>query len=97
MLPRRLPSRPNVPAAVESVPGLTAIGWQVIAVRSGTPPPIVDALADAIRAAMARPETRARLDQIGSPFEPLFGDDVIRFVQRDQELWRPIVKEAAPK
>jgi tripartite-type tricarboxylate transporter receptor subunit TctC len=82
---------------VESVPGLTAIGWQVIAVRSGTPPPIVDALADAIRAAMARPETRARLDQIGSPFEPLFGDDVIRFVQRDQELWRPIVKEAAPK
>ena len=97
MLPRRLPTRPDVPAAVETVPGLTAIGWQAIAVRSGTPPPIVAALTDAIRAAMARPETRARLEQIGSPFEPLFGDDVVRFVQRDQELWWPIVKEAAPK
>jgi tripartite-type tricarboxylate transporter receptor subunit TctC len=97
MLPRRLPSRPDVAAAVDTVAGLTAIGWQAIAVRAGTPPSIVDALTDAIRAAMARPETRARLDQIGSPFEPLFGDDVIRFVRRDQELWRPIVKEAAPK
>jgi tripartite-type tricarboxylate transporter receptor subunit TctC len=97
MLPRRLTTRPDIPAAVEAVPGLTAIGWQAIAVRSATPLAIVDALTEAIRAAMTRPETRARLDQIGSPFEPLFGDDVIRFVQRDQELWRPIVKEAASK
>jgi tripartite-type tricarboxylate transporter receptor subunit TctC len=97
MLPRRLPTRPDIPAAVETVPGLTAIGWQAIAVRSGTPSPIVAAVTDAIRSAMARPETRARLEQIGSPFEPLFGDDVVRFVQRDQELWWPIVKEAAPK
>jgi tripartite-type tricarboxylate transporter receptor subunit TctC len=66
-------------------------------VRSGTATAIVDALTDAIRAAMARPETPARLDQIGSPFAPLFGDDVVRFVRRDQELWMPIVKEAAPK
>jgi hypothetical protein len=46
---------------------------------------------------MAKPETRARLDQIGSPFDPLFGDDVVRFVQRDQELWWPIVKGTVPK
>ena len=97
MLPRRLPTRPDLPSASETIPGLTAIGWQAVAVRSGTPAPIVAALADAIRAAMARPEERARLEQIGSPIEPLFGDDVVRFVQRDQELWRPIVKEAAPK
>ncbi|MBV9237553.1 MAG: tripartite tricarboxylate transporter substrate binding protein [Xanthobacteraceae bacterium] len=97
MLPRRLPARPDIPAAVETVPGLTAIGWQAIAVRSGTPPAIVAALTDAIRTAMAKPETRARLDQIGSPFDPLFGDDVVRFVRRDQELWWPIVKETVAK
>jgi tripartite-type tricarboxylate transporter receptor subunit TctC len=97
MLPRRLSARPDIPAAVETVPGLTAIGWQAIAVRSGTPPAIVAALTDAIRTAMAKPETRARLDQIGSPFDPLFGDDVVRFVQRDQELWWPIVKGTVPK
>jgi tripartite-type tricarboxylate transporter receptor subunit TctC len=97
MLPQRLPIRPDIPAAAETVPGLTAIGWQTVAVRSGTPPAIIAALTDAIRAALARPETRARLDQIGSPFEPLFGDDAVRFVRRDQQLWWPIVKEAAPK
>ena len=74
-----------------------AIGWQVVAVRSGTPDTIVAALTAAIRAALMRPETRARLDQIGSPFEPLFGSEAVAFVRRDQELWWPIVKEAAPK
>jgi tripartite-type tricarboxylate transporter receptor subunit TctC len=97
MLPQRLSTRPDIPAAVESIPGLTAIGWQAIAVRSGTPSPIVAALTDAIRSAMAKPGTRVRLDQIGSPFEPLFGNDVVRFVQREEQLWWPIVKEAAPK
>jgi tripartite-type tricarboxylate transporter receptor subunit TctC len=97
MLPQRLPARPDIPAAVETVAGLTAIGWQAIAVRSGTPPAIVDALADAIRTAMAKPETRARLDQIGSPFDPLFGNEAAQFVQREEQLWWPIVKEAAPK
>jgi len=97
MLPQRLPTRPDIPAAAETVPGLTAIGWQAIVVRSGTPSPIVAALTDAIRATMARPEARARLDQIGSPFDPLFGGDVVRFIQRDEQLWWPIVKEAAPK
>jgi tripartite-type tricarboxylate transporter receptor subunit TctC len=97
MLPQRLPTRPDIPAAVETVAGLTAIGWQAIAVRSGTPPAIVAALTDAIRAAMAKPETRSRLEQIGSPIEPLIGDDVVRFVQREEQLWWPIVKEAVPK
>ena len=95
MLPQRLPARPELPTAVETVPGLTAIGWQAVSVRSGTPAAIVAQLAEDLRRTMERPEARARLDQIGTPFHPIYGTDVVHFIEREQKLWWPIVKEAA--
>jgi tripartite-type tricarboxylate transporter receptor subunit TctC len=95
MLPERLPTKPGLQAAVETVPGLVAIGWQAVAVRAGTPAAIVTQLTSDLRNTMEKPEVRARLDQIGTPFQPLFGADVVRFIQAEQKLWWPIVKEAA--
>jgi tripartite-type tricarboxylate transporter receptor subunit TctC len=97
MLPQRLPMRPELPTGAETLPGLTANGWQLIAVRSGTPEPIVTQLADDLRRTMAAPDVRARLDAIGTPFQPIFGADVARFVASEEKLWWPIVKEAAPR
>jgi tripartite-type tricarboxylate transporter receptor subunit TctC len=85
MLPQRLPSRPDLPAAVET--GLTAIGWQAISVRTGTPAPLVAQLGEDLRTTMTRPDARARLDQIGTPFTPIFGANVAQFIDREQKLW----------
>ena len=93
----RLPSKPDLPAAAETVPGLTAIGWQAISVRAGTPQALVTKLGEDLRTTMARPDARARLDQIGTPFTPIFGADVARFIDDEQKLWWPIVKEAAAR
>jgi hypothetical protein len=37
------------------------------------------------------------LDRIGTPFTPIFGADVARFIEGEQKLWWPIVKEAAAR
>ena len=95
MLPQRLPAKPDLPTAAETIPGLTAIGWQAVAVRTGTPASIVVQLGEDLRRTMEVPEARARLDQIGTPFRPIYGADVARFIEREQKLWWPIVKEAA--
>jgi tripartite-type tricarboxylate transporter receptor subunit TctC len=97
LLPRRLPSKPDLPAAAETVPGLTAIGWQAISVRAGTPQALVTKLGEDLRTTMTRPDARARLDRIGTPFTPIFGADVARFIEGEQKLWWPIVKEAAAR
>ena len=97
MLPQRLPAKPDLPTAAETIPGLTAIGWQAVAVRTGTPASIVVQLGEDLHRTMEVPEARARLDQIGTPFHPIYGADVARFIEREQKLWWPIVKEAAAK
>jgi tripartite-type tricarboxylate transporter receptor subunit TctC len=97
MLPQRLPMKPDLPTAAETIPGLNAIGWQVIAARTGTPEPLIAQIAEDLRRTMAAPEVRARLDQIGTPFKPIFGADVARFIEAEEKLWWPIVKETAPK
>lgn len=97
MLPQRLPAKPDLPTAAETIPGLTAIGWQAIHVRAGTPAPIVEQLGEDLRRTMEAPDVRARLDQIGTPFRPIYGADVAHFIENEQRLWWPIVKEAMPK
>jgi tripartite-type tricarboxylate transporter receptor subunit TctC len=97
MLPQRLPTNPDLPTGAETIPGLTAIGWQAVVVRAGTPEPIVTQLGADLRKTMEAPDVRARLDQIGTPFHPIYGADVARFIAAEQKLWWPIVKDAAPK
>jgi tripartite-type tricarboxylate transporter receptor subunit TctC len=97
MLPQRLPMKPDLPTGAETIPGLIAIGWQAVAARAGTPESIVSQLGADLRKTMEAPDVRARLDQIGTPFHPIYGADVVDFIAAEQKLWWPIVKEAAPK
>src|SRR5262245_18356074 len=97
MLPQRLPTHPDLATGAETIAGLTAIGWQAVAARAGTPEPIMTQLAADLRKTMEAPDVRARLDQIGTPFQPIYGTDVVRFIAAEQKLWWPIVKDAAPK
>ena len=93
----RLPTFPDLPAAAETVPGLTATGWFTLVAPKGTPEPIVRRLAHDLGGALDAPGVRARLEQIGSPFQPIFGAELVGFIEAEQKLWWPIVKEGAPK
>ena len=63
----------------------------------GTPEAIARQLLDDLRKALENPDVRFRIEQIGSPFRPIFAADLARFIEAEQKLWWPIVQEARPK
>ena len=65
LTPARHPSLPNVPAISETLPGFSAVGWQGLLARAGTPDAIVDKLNAALVAYLKTPEAAKRLRDIG--------------------------------
>jgi tripartite-type tricarboxylate transporter receptor subunit TctC len=90
----RVSTAPDLPTATETVPGLVAIGFTGIVGPRGIPDVVVQRLAGSIRQALAVPEVKSRLVQTGTPFQPLFTNDFAHFIEGEQKLWWPIVKEA---
>lgn len=93
----RLPMTPDLPTAAETVPGLTAVGWQALVAPKGTPEAIIDQLREDLRKALQDPHLQTRFEQIGTPFRPMSTADAIRFIEADQKLWWPIVKNTGAK
>jgi tripartite-type tricarboxylate transporter receptor subunit TctC len=88
---------PDLPAAAETVPGLTAVGWQALVAPKGTPETIIDQLRRDLFKALQDPHLQTRIEQTGIPFQPIPATDLIRLIEADQKLWWPIVKSAGPK
>lgn len=65
---KRHPSLPNVPTMIEAgVPGYELTGWHGIAVRAGTPAPIIQKLNTTLNAIFSEPEFKKRWEAIGTP------------------------------
>jgi tripartite-type tricarboxylate transporter receptor subunit TctC len=97
MSSERLPTIPDLPTAAETVPGLTAVGWQALVAPKGTPEAIIQQLREDLRKVLQDPHLQTRLEQIGTPFQPMSTADVIRFIEAEQKRWWPIVKDAGSK
>jgi tripartite-type tricarboxylate transporter receptor subunit TctC len=93
MSPEPLPTIPNLPAASSTVPGLTAVGWQVLAAPKGTPEAIIRKLTLDLHKVLDDPELQRRLLETGSAFKPLFGAELTRFIKDDEQTWWPLVKK----
>lgn len=89
----RIAIMPDLPTALETVPGLTAIGWMGMVAPRGTPEPIVRQLSNDLRKVFEKPEIQAKLEQIGTPFRPLYGADFARFIHEEQKLWWPMIRQ----
>ena len=63
--PARHPSLPDTPAIAETVPGFSAVGWQGLLARAGTPDAIVDKLNAALVAYLKTPAAAERMRAIG--------------------------------
>jgi tripartite-type tricarboxylate transporter receptor subunit TctC len=94
MTRERVDTLPDLPIAAESVPGLAAIGWAGVFASKGTPDAIVQRLSASIRQAIEAPEVKTKFEHIGTPYRPLFTDEFARFIEAEQKLWWPVVKEA---
>ena len=90
----RLEVLPDIPTVGEFVPGYEASGWQGIGAPRNTPPEIIERLHQGVNAALADPNFKARLADLGaivlagSPaaFNKLFAEEI--------EKWRKVIRAA---
>ena len=66
-------------------------GWAGVAAPAGTPRPILEKLASAIKEVMALPAMQERYKAASSTSGSLLLDDMQKFVRADAEAWRPLV------
>ena len=94
---KRVKFLPDVPTVAASVPGYAVTGWLGVGVPKNTPPEIIARLNKEINAALADPETLARLASLGS--EPFTGSptDFGKFIAVETEKWSKVVRFAGLK
>ncbi len=92
---RRVASRPDIPTMEEGgVPDYAVRSWTGLFAPRGTPRPVIEALAPALRDILAQPAIRTRLTEMAS--EPIWMDpgETDRFVAAEYERWAPVIRSA---
>jgi len=92
---KRVPQLPNVPTMAEAgVTGYEFGAWHGIAVRAGTPQPIIDKLNSTLNVIFKEPDFRAKWEAIGTPVvagtAAAFGD----LIRRDTVRLGKVVKDS---
>jgi tripartite-type tricarboxylate transporter receptor subunit TctC len=85
---------PGVPTVGEFLPGFEASNWFGVAAPRNTPPEIIDKLNKEINVALAEPDIKARLADLGAA--PLAGSpaDFGRFIAAEAEKWSKVIRAA---
>jgi tripartite-type tricarboxylate transporter receptor subunit TctC len=90
---KRLVALPNVPTLDESgVPGLYMVEWSGFFLPRGTPPAVVQKLAQELQSAIADPEVQERMKKMG--MEPVGNSPsaFAAFVASESTRWQGVVK-----
>ena len=94
----RSPHFPAIPTFRElGFPSIVADGWAGLAAPAGTPRPILEALADAIRAAHADATIRQRLTEMSSTPGQRYLDDAQAFIRQEVATWAPVVQASGAR
>ena len=92
---RRQPNLPDVPTLAESgLPGFDVSEWVGLFAPVGTPAAIANRLHEALAAALAEDEVRARLDRLGAVPVGNAPADFARFVTEGRAAMAALVREA---
>jgi tripartite-type tricarboxylate transporter receptor subunit TctC len=96
---KRLPTLPDVPTFAEAgFADAQVMSWYTIAVRAGTPAPVVERLHAAAMKALQDPETRDRLTKAGCEVPPARSPaEVMAMWKADYARYGKLVKEAGIK
>jgi tripartite-type tricarboxylate transporter receptor subunit TctC len=95
---KRYPQTPEVPTIAESgLPGFDIEGWSGLLAPAGTPPEIVNKIADAVRAGLKTPAVRKKMYDIGAIPGGNSPDEFRALVQADLQKWDEFVKRTGIK
>ncbi len=89
---KRTDALPDVPTIAETVPGYEASVFFGMAVPRGTPRPIVDRLNRLVNTALADPNMKARLADLGGATIPGTPEDFGKIIADETEKWSKVVK-----
>ena len=88
---------PDIPTVGEFLPGFEARGWYGIVVPKATPMEIVEKLNKEINAALADPNMKSRLTDLGAAVFAGSPADFGKFIADETEKWAKVVKFAGIK
>jgi tripartite-type tricarboxylate transporter receptor subunit TctC len=94
---KRDPSLPDVPTVGETVPGYEATAWFGIGMPKGTPREIIDKVNAEVNRALADPQMRQRLAELGGT--PIAGtpEDFGNVIKSETEKWEKVVISSGAK
>jgi tripartite-type tricarboxylate transporter receptor subunit TctC len=95
--PKRLDVLPDVPTVGEFLPGYEGVGWFGVAAPKDTPPEVVKRLNAEINSALADPQFKAKLANLG--VEPMVATpaEYTRFIADEVDKWAKVIRHAAVK
>ncbi|ANN72088.1 tripartite tricarboxylate transporter substrate binding protein [Bordetella bronchialis] len=92
---KRFPAVPNIPTMAEAgVPGMEVATWYSILAPAGTPRPIIDKLNKAVNQAVAKPEFRKQLEDLGTAPMTESPEYFQKFLAEEIVRWRQIVQQS---
>jgi len=95
---QRVATMPDVPTIAESgYPGFEANVWHAFIAPKGTPPAIVEKLRAEIHKALADPEVKERLANLGAEVAPSTPQELAALVRTEHERYAKLVREAGIK
>ncbi len=94
---RRSPLAPEVPAMTEFDREIDLQAWQAVAVPNGVPPDVLGRLNGELNKALATPEFREQLAQVGVEANPMTLEALAALVPRDAARWAELVKRSGAR
>jgi tripartite-type tricarboxylate transporter receptor subunit TctC len=92
---RRYPGLPEVPTVAESgVPGYQASSWNGIAAPGRTPKAVIDRLNREVNAAVAKPEVRKRLSELGVEARAGTPEALRELLVAEIAKWKAVIERA---
>lgn len=92
----RWPPNPEVPPMADDVPGYEVVSWLGLAAPAGLPDDLANRLADAVRTAVAVPEIKTRLTDMGNDARASTPAEFRARVVADYDKWKPLSKIVYP-
>jgi tripartite-type tricarboxylate transporter receptor subunit TctC len=90
---KRLPDLPQVPAASESLPGFTAVGWFALFAPARTPAGVLEKVHSDLRFVLGQSELVSRLRALGSYPRYMTREELGEYVRNERSLWGSVVRE----
>jgi tripartite-type tricarboxylate transporter receptor subunit TctC len=89
---------PQVPTMMEAgVPGYEVTAWSGIIAPAGLPRPILDRLNAAVNRTVVEPQTKERLEQMGSEGGGGTPEEFAALIRKDSAKWAEVIKKSGAK